>query len=490
MAVLNDFAVGYHNATVDRRNKLGDYSIKMKRGPIELVIEWPLPANIGYGQTVGSALLEGGIARTSWGTEVSGVFSWQSPSTVLNAGTHYPVAIFTPDNPRRFAIAEAGVRVIVEKTIPTVSSWPTAAGITYGQTLSASALSGGSGSVPGTFAWTDGSTVPTAGTASHSVSFIPTDSDNYETITSDRSIVVAKQTPTLTWPTANQITYGQALSSATWQTAGSAKNHANATVAGTFAWVNPGQIPNHSIDYSARFTPDDTVNYNTITAGISVLVRKTFDSGMIAKLNGQTTVIDLTAATVISARVRWQGWQKTTSTTQTGYSMDFKDGLRSGGSYSATTVPPAPPSGWVMDYIRVSSALVAANGGTYGQCCVPGLCDTASSQYLALRATITKYNYGSSTHTFYKPSNRGYAWQASAATYYSKTTYYVYQTENPAISIPGESKTHWGTLGNGVLTAWQNITNLQSGVANTVGHSVGGSNQTYVQLEVTYYTTG
>jgi hypothetical protein len=490
MAVLNDFAVGYHNATVDRRNKLGDYSIKMKRGPIELVIEWPLPANIGYGQTVGSALLEGGIARTSWGTEVSGVFSWQSPSTVLNAGTHYPVAIFTPDNPRRFAIAEAGVRVIVEKTIPTVSSWPTAAGITYGQTLSASALSGGSGSVPGTFAWTDGSTVPTAGTASHSVSFIPTDSDNYETITSDRSIVVAKQTPTLTWPTANQITYGQALSSATWQTAGSAKNHANATVAGTFAWVNPGQIPNHSIDYSARFTPDDTVNYNTVTAGVYVLVRKTFDSGMIARNNGQTTVIDLTAATVISARVRWQGYQKTTSYTEYGERYDTKSGWRSGGSYSATTYPPSPPSGWTLSRVDVGSRLIADTGGYYGQCCVQGSCTSASQQYLSLSITRVKYSLSSTSHSFNKPSGRGYTWQAYSVMNYTRTTYYVYQTENPAISIPGESKTHWGTLNNGVVTAWQSITNLQSGAANTVAHSVGGSNQTYVQLEVTYYTTG
>jgi len=481
MAVTNDFAVGYHNSMVNRRHKMGDYSVRMKRGPIELVMEWPDPSNIVYGQAVEAASLEGGVARTSWGTEVSGVFSWQDPSDLLNAGTHYPVAIFTPDNPRRFAVAEDGIRVIVDKATPTVSSWPTAAGITYGQTLSASVLTGGTGSVPGAFAWTNGSTMPTAGTVSHSVSFIPTDSANYETLTANSSIVVAKQTPTFTWPTANQITYGQALSSATWFTEGEAKNHANEVVAGAFAWVNPGQIPNHSINYDARFTPTDTVNYNTITAGVSVLVRKTFDSGMIAKLNGQTTVIDLTAATVISARVRWQGWQKTTSHTEYGESADTKSGWRSGGSYSAR---------WTLSRVDIGSRLIADTGGYSCTVCLAGSCRSVSMQYLAEAITAVKYSLSSTSHSYTKPSGRGYTWQAYSVTNYSKTTYYVYETTNPAISIPGESVTHWGTVNNGVVTAWQSITNLQSGVANTVAHSVGGSSQTYVQIEVIYYTTG
>ena len=42
----------------------------------------------------------------------------------------------------------------VNKATPTVSAWPTASAITYGQTLASSTLSGGSASVGGTFTWT------------------------------------------------------------------------------------------------------------------------------------------------------------------------------------------------------------------------------------------------------------------------------------------------------------------------------------------------
>ena len=65
---------------------------------------------------------------------------------------------------------------------PTITSNPTAAPITYGQTLSGATLSGGSASVSGSFAFASPNTVPTAGTASQSVNFTPSDSTNYNTV--------------------------------------------------------------------------------------------------------------------------------------------------------------------------------------------------------------------------------------------------------------------------------------------------------------------
>ena len=91
----------------------------------------------------------------------------------------------------------------IKKADATITTAPTASEITYGQALSASTLSGGVGSVAGTFAWTNGSEKPGAGTASYSVTFTPDDA-NYNTATVNVSVTVAKATPTITWSGAAQ----------------------------------------------------------------------------------------------------------------------------------------------------------------------------------------------------------------------------------------------------------------------------------------------
>jgi hypothetical protein len=73
----------------------------------------------------------------------------------------------------------------VNKADPAVT-WPTASGITYGQMLSSSTLTGGSGA--GSFAWTAPDTIPTAGTASYSVTFTPTDTTDYNSLTGSVSV--------------------------------------------------------------------------------------------------------------------------------------------------------------------------------------------------------------------------------------------------------------------------------------------------------------
>ena len=76
--------------------------------------------------------------------------------------------------------ATSSVAVLtVNKATPVVNIWPTAGGITYLQALSASVLSGGSASVGGTFAFTAPATTPPVGTYAASVTFTPTDTDNY-----------------------------------------------------------------------------------------------------------------------------------------------------------------------------------------------------------------------------------------------------------------------------------------------------------------------
>ena len=68
------------------------------------------------------------------------------------------------------------------KTTPTVTTWPTASALTYGQTLASSTLTGGSASVSGSFSWTSSTTAPGAGTPSEGVTFTPADTADYNTV--------------------------------------------------------------------------------------------------------------------------------------------------------------------------------------------------------------------------------------------------------------------------------------------------------------------
>jgi endonuclease G len=70
------------------------------------------------------------------------------------------------------AIDNLEVAVVAPRLV-NISTSPTASTITYGQTLASSALSGGSASVNGSFAFTNPSTVPAPGFSSQGVTFTP-----------------------------------------------------------------------------------------------------------------------------------------------------------------------------------------------------------------------------------------------------------------------------------------------------------------------------
>ena len=92
----------------------------------------------------------------------------------------------------------------ITKASSSITTAPAASGITYGQALSDSNLTGGEGNVAGAFAWKDGTVKPSAGTAQHEVIFTPTDTTNYNTATVNVSVTVDKATPTIAWGSAAQ----------------------------------------------------------------------------------------------------------------------------------------------------------------------------------------------------------------------------------------------------------------------------------------------
>ena len=114
---------------------------------------------------------------------------------------------FTPSDTADYNTVILTVSITVNnKTTPTMTTWPTASGITYGQTLASSTLTGGTASVAGTFAWTTPATVPGAGADPESVTFTPSDTTDYNTATGSVTVTVAKATPTVAIsPTASAI---------------------------------------------------------------------------------------------------------------------------------------------------------------------------------------------------------------------------------------------------------------------------------------------
>ncbi|NDE85950.1 MAG: hypothetical protein EB056_08030 [Verrucomicrobia bacterium] len=87
--------------------------------------------------------------------------------------------------------------VQVAKATPAILAAPNGSAILFGQTLGSSVLSGGSASVPGSFAWSSPGTVPSS-SGSFQVTFTPADSTNYNTVTTTVSVTV-NANPLTSW---------------------------------------------------------------------------------------------------------------------------------------------------------------------------------------------------------------------------------------------------------------------------------------------------
>ena len=259
------------------------YTLSIGQGTAS-VTTWPTAGAIGYGQTLASSTLTGGTAS------VAGSFAFTTPGTSPSAGAQSESVTFTPTDTADYDTVAGSVSVTVNKATPSVTTWPTAGAISYGQTLASSTLTGGSASVAGSFAFTTPGTSPSAGAQSESVTFTPTDTADYDTVAGSVSVTVNKATPSVTtWPTAGAIGYGQTLASSTL-TGGTA------SVAGSFAFTTPGTSPSAGAQSeSVTFTPTDTADYNTVAGSASVTVNKDTATVTLGSLNQTYTGSALTA---------------------------------------------------------------------------------------------------------------------------------------------------------------------------------------------------
>ena len=169
-------------------------------------IKWPTPKSIRSSGVLSAAQLN---ATAS----VPGTFDY-SPAIgeVMDVGTHTLSVTFTPTDSEKYATALATVSLdVVPRTRPVIL-WSTPEPISYGTSLSTRQLNATT-SIPGTFEYLPGPGVaPTAGTRVLAVTFTPADSVNYAPAETFVRLDVTKATPTIEWPTPNQVTAGKALS--------------------------------------------------------------------------------------------------------------------------------------------------------------------------------------------------------------------------------------------------------------------------------------
>ncbi|MGA3047084.1 MAG: MBG domain-containing protein, partial [Terracidiphilus sp.] len=160
-------------------------------------VTWAAPSAITYGTALSSTQLDAaGNAGGNTTPNANGTYVY-SPvlGTVLSAGSHALEVTYTPGSgyPSYTGSGTASVTLTVNQATPTIT-WPTASSITYGQTLASSTLSGGTSTPAGTFAFTAPTIAPGVGTAAQSVTFTPTDTTDYNTVTGSANVTVNKAT--------------------------------------------------------------------------------------------------------------------------------------------------------------------------------------------------------------------------------------------------------------------------------------------------------
>ena len=224
-------------------------------------ITWPEPAPIVYGAVLSAAQFN---AKAS----VQGTFAYTpNIGDVLPVGDHMLSVTFTPTNTKDYTQAQVGVLLTVVKATPAIT-WPEPEPIVYGTGLGTAQLNAKS-TVPGTFAYTPGvGNVLPAGSYVLSVTFTPTDTENYSSAKAQVFLNILKATPAITWSKPAPITYGTRLNST--------QLNAMASVAGTFVYtpaIGMGlSAGKHAL--SVTLTPTDTANYTIAQAEVSLSVAK------------------------------------------------------------------------------------------------------------------------------------------------------------------------------------------------------------------------
>jgi len=231
----------------------------------------PGVSEVNTGGSTGTVTLSySGTGSTSYPT---------SSTPPMNAGTYTMTATVASDSTYNQASSVATAFAIT-KANPTVSLAPTASAVTVGAQLSTSNLSGGTASVPGTYAWTVPGTV-VGSSGSYPVTFTPTDSANYNPASTSANV------------TANSVgtTYSGWLNGGTASDAAFLDYVFGAAIAGT---LDPSLKPTIAVTGGNLVL---TYNVRQGTAGLTVTAQASADLATGAAGWGTSGVTDVAVGT-------------------------------------------------------------------------------------------------------------------------------------------------------------------------------------------------
>ena len=147
-------------------------------------------------------------ATVKYGTQ-NGTYDLTESPKYKDAGNYTVYYQVTADD---YNTKTGSAQVKISKVTPSITALPTASAITYGQTLANSTLTGGTASVPGTFAWETSSTSPTvndSNSTAYPVVFTPKDTTNYNSVETAVKLTVNSADPEI--PTELTAFDGQTL---------------------------------------------------------------------------------------------------------------------------------------------------------------------------------------------------------------------------------------------------------------------------------------
>ena len=118
---------------------------------------------------------------------------------IINRYGHVTITAVAPQD-ENYEQATASKEITINTVQPTVSAWPTATAITYGQTIGESVLEGGEAEVEGYFDWnTELNQTLVPDTYDLAVRFIPTNANYYVPVDGTVSVTINKSAQSIVW---------------------------------------------------------------------------------------------------------------------------------------------------------------------------------------------------------------------------------------------------------------------------------------------------
>jgi hypothetical protein len=414
--------------------------------------------SVVYGSTLANFI-------TATTASVSGSFTYRlnsasgqliTNSTILNAGTYTIYCIFVPNDSTNYTSSSATKSFTVQKQVTNISLTALSS-IIYGD-IFGSFISGTTSSVNGLFNFylnnasgqlLTASSVLNAGTYTIYCLFVPSDTINYLSSSTTKSLQVEKHSTSVTLSTLNNIVYGETFDAFISSTSASVDGSFNFYLNDESGQLLTGSSVLNVATYTiyCAFTPRDTINYLQSNATKTLIVQK---HGTSITLDSTRTIIYGTSlATFING-----------TSASVGGSLNFYLNDQFGQPLTASTVLNA------ASYI-IYCAFVPNDTTNYSVSSTSIAFDVQKHDTSITLSSINSILYGSTLATFINGTtasvdgslnfylNDGFGQRLTASTILTAATYTIYCT-----FVPADTSNYLSTSTTKSFTVRKNTTTI------------------------------